>query len=307
MATRRGKLTIGLLVGALVLAGLEVTAATAGAPSPLRLAKRALKLAKAADKRSKQALKLAGKPGPPGAAGPAGPQGSQGPSGTQGPVGPGGPAGPDGPPGPAGPQGVQGSTGPQGPAGAQGPAGPAGADGAAGPTGPQGPTGPAGPAGPQGPAGPAGPEGPAGPAGPQGPTGPQGPAGPSNDRALIAGFGDKDVASNLTNVQLFRVVSDEMLASLPVVMDRAGSVVGLSVACTEARTAGSATFTVFHNGATTGFGVTINATNSQFASATQASGTDTFAANGRLDVRVTTTAAWTPTSSDCEAVITVEF
>jgi hypothetical protein len=98
-----------------------------------------------------------------------------------------------------------------------------------------------------------------------------------------------------------------MLAQIPVVLDRAGSVVGISVACTEARTAGTATFTVFHNGATTGFGVTIDATNPQYNSATQASGLDTFAANGRLDVRVTTTALWAPTSADCEATITVQY
>jgi hypothetical protein len=108
-------------------------------------------------------------------------------------------------------------------------------------------------------------------------------------------------------VQLFRVVSDELLAQLPVVMDRAGSVVGLSVACTEARTAGTATFTVFHNGTTTGFGATLDASNPQFNSATQAAALDTFAANGRLDVRVTTSSDWNPTSADCEAVITVQY
>jgi hypothetical protein len=111
----------------------------------------------------------------------------------------------------------------------------------------------------------------------------------------------------VTNAQLFRVVSDELLAPLPVVMDRAGSVVGLSVACTEARTGGTATFTVFHNGATTGFSVTLDATNTRYNSATQASGLDTFVANGRLDVRVTTSSSWTPTSNDCEAVITVQY
>ena len=98
-----------------------------------------------------------------------------------------------------------------------------------------------------------------------------------------------------------------MMAPLPVLMDRAGSVVGLSVACTEARTAGTATFTVFHNGASTGFSLTLDATNPRYNSTVQAYGLDTFAANGRLDVRVTTTASWTPTSTDCEAVITIQY
>ena len=166
-----------------------------------------------------------------------------------------------------------------------------------------------GAAGPQGATGPAGSAGPQGAAGPQGPQGDPGPQGPSNDRALITGFGDKDISSGQTNVQLVRTVSDELQAQLPVVMDRAGSVVGMSVACTEARTGGSATFTVFHNGASTGFGVTLDGTNTQFNSATQASGADTFAANARLDVRVTTSSSpdWQPSSSDCEAVLTIQF
>jgi hypothetical protein len=83
--------------------------------------------------------------------------------------------------------------------------------------------------------------------------------------------------------------------------------VGLSVACTEARTAGTATFTVFHNDATTGFSLTLDATNPRYHSVVQASGLDTFAANGRLDVRVTTTSSWIPTSTDCEAVVTVQY
>jgi hypothetical protein len=103
------------------------------------------------------------------------------------------------------------------------------------------------------------------------------------------------------------VVSDEMLAPLPVVMDRAGSVVGLSAACTETPLLGSATFTVFHNDTTTGFSVIINAASTRFRSAAQASGLDTFAANGRLDARVTTTLDWQPTSNDCEAVITIQY
>jgi hypothetical protein len=97
------------------------------------------------------------------------------------------------------------------------------------------------------------------------------------------------------------------MAPLPVVMDRAGSVVGLSVACTATPMLGSATFAVFHNGVTTGFSVIINAASTRFSSAVQASGLDTFAANGRLDVRVTTTATWAPTSNDCEAVITIQY
>jgi hypothetical protein len=96
------------------------------------------------------------------------------------------------------------------------------------------------------------------------------------------------------------------MAQLPVVMDRAGSVVGISVACTATPLLGSATFTVFYNDATTGFSVVVGA-GTRFNSAAQASDLDTFAANGRLDVRVTTTANWWPPSNDCEAVITIQY
>jgi hypothetical protein len=216
MTHRKGKFIVGLLIGALAVGSLEVTAATAGAPSPIRLAKRALKLAKAADKRSKQALNLAkkgtaaashgsagpqGQAGVDGAAGPQGPAGKdgavapQGPAGLQGPAGPQGPAGaqgltgmqgaqgPGGAQGPAGANGADGAPGPQGLAGAQGPAGANGADGAPGPQGPAGAQGPKGDPGPQGPAGAngsdgaPGPQGPAGAEGPKGDPGPQGPAG----------------------------------------------------------------------------------------------------------------------------------
>jgi hypothetical protein len=298
---------MGLLLGALVLASLEVSAATAGGPSPIKLAKRAIKLSQKADKRSKQALRLAKKRPAAGRRGAVGPQGAAGESGTSGPEGP---AGANGAAGPAGARGTDGAHGAGGVAGATGTPGAAGPQGPQGTPGAQGAAGTPGPAGLQGPAGPqgaAGPQGPAGAQGPQGDPGPQGPA--SADRALITGFGDKDISAGQSNLQLFRSISDELQAQLPVVMDRAGSVVGMSVACTQARTAGSATFTVFHNGASTGFGATIDGTNTQFNSAAQASGADTFAANGRLDVRVTTSSSpdWQPTSNDCEAVLTIQF
>jgi hypothetical protein len=61
-----------------------------GAPSPTSLVKKALGLSKKADKRSKQALKLAKKnrAGSAGSNGVAGPQGGQGPQGAQGAQGP---------------------------------------------------------------------------------------------------------------------------------------------------------------------------------------------------------------------------
>lgn len=73
---RRRWIVIPLAVFLVLAIALPATGATS---SPLKIAKQALKLAKAADKRSKQALANGG---------PAGPQGPQGPQGVQGPVGP---------------------------------------------------------------------------------------------------------------------------------------------------------------------------------------------------------------------------
>jgi hypothetical protein len=105
-----------------VLLGIALIALLAGTVSPamggptasraaaggLATAKRALGLAKAADRRSKLALKRAGTPGPPGPSGPPGARGSEGFDGTDGA------------------RGAKGATGPIGPAGADGTAGPAG-------------------------------------------------------------------------------------------------------------------------------------------------------------------------------------
>jgi len=104
--------------------------ATGAAASALKTAKRALSLSKGADKRSRQALAKAGRPGPQG---PIGPQGARGSEGF------------DGAPGERGPAGSKGATGSQGPIGPQGAPGADGADGADGAPGADGPPGPPGP------------------------------------------------------------------------------------------------------------------------------------------------------------------
>lgn len=75
----------------------------------------------------------------------------------------------------------------------------------------------------------------------------------------------------------------------PSVADRAGSILGVRVAADVARTGGSIVFEVYKNGVATGLTATIDGTNTQYAYATQAAGTDTFAAGDRLDVRATNT------------------
>jgi hypothetical protein len=100
------KRTHALIALVLVLT-LAVTLPAVGAPSPMRIAKRALKNSKKSDKRSKRALKLARKAS----------------SGQRGPVGPAGATGPPGANGSKGAPGADGADGARGPTGATGPQG----------------------------------------------------------------------------------------------------------------------------------------------------------------------------------------
>jgi hypothetical protein len=111
---RRRPLTIVLGIALVVLLAGAASPAFGG-PSARRAtgnafatAKRALGIAKKADRRSKLALKKAGQPGPPG------PQGARGSEGFDGLDGRDGARGPKGD---AGAAGARGATGPQGPAG----------------------------------------------------------------------------------------------------------------------------------------------------------------------------------------------
>ena len=88
--------------------------ASGGAASVLKTAKRALGMAKQADRRSKRALAKAGTPGPRGPEGPQGARGSEGFDGAPGERGPGGAKGATGAQGPAGVPGATGTAGPPG-------------------------------------------------------------------------------------------------------------------------------------------------------------------------------------------------
>lgn len=135
------------------------------------------------------------------------------------------------------------------------------------------------------------------------PGGDGGGGGSGGGSSLVEGFGEDNLAASLTNSQLYRNVQG-IEAQLPVVMPRAGSIIGLSIASSEARTAGTATFEVYKNGAATGLTAVLDGTDTQYAYAVQAASLDTFVAGDRLDVRVTTDGTWAPTTADVEAVIT---
>jgi hypothetical protein len=135
---RRRPLTLLCIASLVLLAGTASPAmggptAQGVAAGVLAKAKRALSLAKSADRRSKLALKKAGTPGPQG---PPGQPGSRGSEGFDGSDGARGPKGATGPQGPAGAHGADGADGTDGAAGADGTDGADGGDGATGPPGP---------------------------------------------------------------------------------------------------------------------------------------------------------------------------
>ena len=99
---------VALLAGA-VSPAFGGPTATGGAAKALKTAKRALGVAKQADKRSKLALVAAQKTGPPG------PRGARGSEGLDGPEGPRGSKGATGSTGAQGTTGAAGATGPPGP------------------------------------------------------------------------------------------------------------------------------------------------------------------------------------------------
>jgi len=125
-------------------------------------------------------------------------------------------------------------------------------------------------------------------------------------RQTVDGWTQDNVAANQTNVELTRAVGRWRAP-------RAGSVTGVIVTATEARTAGTLTATVFKNtglagaaGATIGLTAVLDGTNTSRKATTQLKDTDAFAAGDELYAVVTTDAGWLPTTSDIRIAIEVE-
>lgn len=125
-------------------------------------------------------------------------------------------------------------------------------------------------------------------------------------RQTIDGFNQDNVAASQTNVELARAVGRFRAV-------RAGSVTGVSVTSTEARTAGTCTVTVFRNtglagaaGSTIGLTAVLDGTNTSRAATTQAKDTDTLAMGDELYLTVTTDGGWLPVTADIRCVIEIE-
>lgn len=90
-------------------------------------------------------------------------------------------------------------------------------------------------------------------------------------------------------------------------MPQIGSIIGIAVLSNEARTSGTLTVEAYINDAPTGLTATLNGTNTFKHSTTQAKDIATFSANSKVDVRVTTTPDWAPTTADITVLLVVEF
>lgn len=91
------------------------------------------------------------------------------------------------------------------------------------------------------------------------------------------------------------------------VLPYAGSVVGISIASNDARTAGTLTVDATIDGAVTGLQAILDAANTQYKATTQARELDTFAAGQRIGVKITTDAGWLPVTADIVVTVIVEM
>lgn len=127
-------------------------------------------------------------------------------------------------------------------------------------------------------------------------------------RSVIGHWGISNLAAAVTNSQLFFDVAGvaQIAAGSRIKMPYAGTAKGMCVSGSAARTAGTATFQIFLNGADIGASsdAVIDATNTQFVCST--GGTGTFVAGDILDIRVTTV-GFAPTTAEWTADLIVQW
>lgn len=84
---------------------------------------------------------------------------------------------------------------------------------------------------------------------------------------------------------------------------RHGFLTGLAVKSNEARTAGTLTVEVYIGGVASGLSAILNATDTTFAVETSPEGLIPISAGDELDIRVTTSGTWAPTTADIVATL----
>lgn len=125
-------------------------------------------------------------------------------------------------------------------------------------------------------------------------------------RQTIDGFNVDNIAASVTNQEIVRAVGRFRAV-------RPGSVTGVVVTSTEARTANTCTVDVYKNtglagaaGSSIGLTAVLDGTNTSRKATTQAKDADTFAAGDELYIVYTTSAGWTPTTADLRCALEVE-
>lgn len=125
-------------------------------------------------------------------------------------------------------------------------------------------------------------------------------------RQTIDGWNQDNVVANQTNVELVRATGRFRAA-------RAGSITGLVVTATEARTAGILTVTVFKNtglagatGSSIGLTAVLDGSNTSRKATTQNKDAETFAVGDEIYAVVTTDSSWLPVTSDIRVAIEIE-
>ena len=124
-------------------------------------------------------------------------------------------------------------------------------------------------------------------------------------RQTIDGWYQENAAASQTAVTLARLATTTNNPNAWIA-PRSGSITAIAVLSNAARTAGTLTVEAYINGVATGLTAVLDGTNTTFKASTQAKGTDAFVAGDKLDIRITTTGAWLPTTADVRASLEVE-
>ena len=121
---------------------------------------------------------------------------------------------------------------------------------------------------------------------------------------IPAYFMQADVAANQAAVAL-NVLG--LAGNTEITLPKGGSIVGISIASNDARTAGTLTVDATINGTATGLQAVLDATNTQYHHANQVKDTDTFSAGDRVGVKITTDAGWLPVTADIVVLVLCEY
>jgi len=120
----------------------------------------------------------------------------------------------------------------------------------------------------------------------------------------VFNFQQIDVAAGQTNVPIDVL---GLPGNTEYVLPYAGSIIALSIASNAARTGGTLVVTPTINGTLCTIDIDLSAVTPQYNYTAQLKDIDTFSGGDRLGVKITTDAAWAPTTADIVVTVVVEF